>query len=171
MKKRVKHEEVSEVQPQGEPSQDEQSHGEQDVAGALNKIQQQLAFLEKKIDTLIGNSSARQAEARPFHRPFQSSGHTHGQGQGRQDNDYRERTLHKAVCADCKKECQVPFRPTGDRPVYCKDCFGKRKAGDSFKEKSYDRDRGARPEKEFHAYKPHGGEKKKPYIRRRKSKK
>ena len=39
----------------------------------------------------------------------------------------RPREMFKAVCADCKKECEVPFKPSGDRPVYCKECFGKRK--------------------------------------------
>ncbi len=41
----------------------------------------------------------------------------------------RLREMHKAVCADCKKECEVPFKPSGDRPVYCKDCFSKHKEG------------------------------------------
>ena len=35
--------------------------------------------------------------------------------------------MHKATCSECKKECEVPFKPRGDRPVYCKDCFSKRK--------------------------------------------
>ncbi len=35
------------------------------------------------------------------------------------------RQMHKAVCAECKKECEVPFKPTEGRPVYCKDCFAK----------------------------------------------
>ena len=35
--------------------------------------------------------------------------------------------MHKAVCADCKAECEVPFKPSGDRPVYCRDCFSKHK--------------------------------------------
>ncbi|MBI3021482.1 MAG: DNA-directed RNA polymerase [Candidatus Omnitrophica bacterium] len=39
----------------------------------------------------------------------------------------RPREMHKAVCAECKKECEVPFKPSGDRPVYCRDCFSKRK--------------------------------------------
>jgi CxxC-x17-CxxC domain-containing protein len=35
--------------------------------------------------------------------------------------------MHKAVCDECKKDCEVPFRPTGDKPVFCSDCFrGKR---------------------------------------------
>jgi CxxC-x17-CxxC domain-containing protein len=33
------------------------------------------------------------------------------------------REMHDAVCARCGKETQVPFRPTGSRPVYCSDCF------------------------------------------------
>lgn len=33
------------------------------------------------------------------------------------------REMFKATCAECGKPCEVPFRPTGDRPVYCKDCF------------------------------------------------
>ena len=37
------------------------------------------------------------------------------------------REMHKAICSDCKKECEVPFKPSGDRPVYCKDCYRKRK--------------------------------------------
>ena len=39
------------------------------------------------------------------------------------------REMHKAVCEECKKECQVPFKPSGGRPVYCKECFAKRKDG------------------------------------------
>ena len=31
----------------------------------------------------------------------------------------------KAVCADCGKECEVPFKPTEGRPVKCNDCFKK----------------------------------------------
>ena len=39
----------------------------------------------------------------------------------------RPREMFKVTCSDCKKECEVPFKPSGDRPVYCKDCFSKRK--------------------------------------------
>ena len=38
------------------------------------------------------------------------------------------REMHKATCAECNKECEVPFKPSGDRPVYCKECFSKRKS-------------------------------------------
>src|SRR5271166_3868151 len=32
-------------------------------------------------------------------------------------------TMHKAICSNCGKECEVPFRPTGDKPVLCRECF------------------------------------------------
>ena len=35
----------------------------------------------------------------------------------------RPREMHDATCARCGNETQVPFRPTGARPVYCSDCF------------------------------------------------
>lgn len=35
------------------------------------------------------------------------------------------REMYPAVCANCGKECEVPFQPRGDRPVYCSDCFAK----------------------------------------------
>ncbi len=37
------------------------------------------------------------------------------------------REMHKAVCSECGKECEVPFKPSGDRPIYCKDCFMKKR--------------------------------------------
>jgi len=33
------------------------------------------------------------------------------------------REMHDAVCSDCGKQTQVPFRPTEGRPVYCRDCY------------------------------------------------
>ena len=33
------------------------------------------------------------------------------------------RELHDVVCSNCGKPAQVPFIPTGSRPVYCADCF------------------------------------------------
>lgn len=39
-------------------------------------------------------------------------------------------TMYPAVCDQCGKQCEVPFRPTGDKPVYCNACF-ESKRGDS----------------------------------------
>lgn len=44
------------------------------------------------------------------------------------DRDARPVTMHQAVCASCGKTCEIPFKPTGDKPVYCRDCFAGRMA-------------------------------------------
>lgn len=36
------------------------------------------------------------------------------------------RPLFAAVCSECGKETQVPFKPTAGKPVYCRECFQKR---------------------------------------------
>ena len=48
-----------------------------------------------------------------------------GSGGGR--GDFGDREMHKATCAECNQECEVPFKPSGDRPVYCKECFSKKR--------------------------------------------
>jgi len=47
----------------------------------------------------------------------------------RYDRRDSSRMMHKATCANCGNPCEVPFRPSGDRPVYCSECFDKRKGG------------------------------------------
>jgi CxxC-x17-CxxC domain-containing protein len=37
--------------------------------------------------------------------------------------DGAPREMHPIVCAQCGADAMVPFRPRGDRPVYCSDCF------------------------------------------------
>ncbi len=49
-------------------------------------------------------------------------------GPGRQGRS-SELEMHEALCDRCGKRCEVPFRPTGGKPVYCSDCF--RKNGNS----------------------------------------
>jgi CxxC-x17-CxxC domain-containing protein len=31
--------------------------------------------------------------------------------------------MFQTVCANCGKDCEVPFRPTGEKPVLCDECF------------------------------------------------
>jgi CxxC-x17-CxxC domain-containing protein len=35
----------------------------------------------------------------------------------------RQRQMYPAVCASCGKDCQIPFEPREERPVYCSDCY------------------------------------------------
>jgi CxxC-x17-CxxC domain-containing protein len=37
------------------------------------------------------------------------------------------REMHKATCSECGNECEVPFKPTEGKSVYCKECYMKRK--------------------------------------------
>lgn len=66
-------------------------------------------------------------------RNFGARGNNSG-ARGNRNSDFRRnnfssenREMHKAVCSKCGKNCEVPFKPTEGKPVYCKDCFAKNK--------------------------------------------
>lgn len=107
-----------------------------DIAGLISSLQQQLASIDRKIDSLISRSQPKAPEIKTFPSNLQFPPRPPAQQipAPKQDNGNRprERILHKAVCADCNKNCEVPFKPSGDRPVYCKDCFSKRKSVNGF---------------------------------------
>ncbi|MEK9132813.1 MAG: CxxC-x17-CxxC domain-containing protein [Patescibacteria group bacterium] len=39
------------------------------------------------------------------------------------DSRHRQTTMHSAICSECDQECEVPFKPVGGKPVFCKRCF------------------------------------------------
>ena len=51
-----------------------------------------------------------------------------------------DRQMFKATCSNCGKECEVPFKPTGSKPVYCRDCFAAMRSSDS-RRPSFDNNR------------------------------
>ncbi len=55
---------------------------------------------------------------------FKNSG---GRGAYRPNNSGsrfpEQKEMHTAICAECGNSCQVPFKPRGDKPVYCSPCF------------------------------------------------
>ncbi|MFA5945383.1 MAG: CxxC-x17-CxxC domain-containing protein [Patescibacteria group bacterium] len=63
------------------------------------------------------------------------------------DRDSAPREMHEATCSGCNKQCEVPFKPNGRKPVFCSDCFRKDENQDdraSFGEKrSFRDDRGS----------------------------
>jgi CxxC-x17-CxxC domain-containing protein len=93
---------------------------------AMTKLVERLEALEKKTDLVLTKISALPAEMRrsPSNVPTPSPSHAAFQGGGS-----KERILHEAVCADCRKGCKVPFRPNENRPVYCPECWAIRKVG------------------------------------------
>ena len=140
---------------------------ESDIVGLITKIQEQLTLLENKVDILVNRFLPKPAEVKPLSKPFQQPVNTHVQNGGKQDNRYRERVMHKTICADCKKECEVPFRPSGDRPIYCQECFSRRKAGNSFKANIDTRPKEAAPVQTINSDEPPVSEKKKPVTKKK----
>jgi CxxC-x17-CxxC domain-containing protein len=63
-------------------------------------------------------------------RSFGGGGRSFGGGGGFGGRDRGRPDMHSATCSECGKECEVPFRPTGDKPVYCSDCFKNQGGGD-----------------------------------------
>lgn len=41
--------------------------------------------------------------------------------------NFGPREMHKTVCSECGQECEVPFKPVEGRPVFCKECYSKKK--------------------------------------------
>lgn len=84
------------------------------VEGFLSKLLDRLTSLEKKMDAVLsrmGKAAASQGQP-PIQVPQQPK---------------RDRQMYEAICADCAKVCEVPFQPSESRPVYCKQCWAKRK--------------------------------------------
>ena len=67
-------------------------------------------------------------------------GRDEGSRGGGFDRARRPTEMYNAVCAKCGKECQVPFKPSGGRPVLCSDCF--RQSGGSSRNDRFDKGRG-----------------------------
>ena len=88
---------------------------ETDLLEAINKIQTQLTTLENKVNTLINRPLPALKPATAPTPPAANNNHP------------ETRPKYDAICADCQKPCTIPFKPSADRPVYCKDCFSRRK--------------------------------------------
>ena len=125
-----------------------------DLSAAIGRINQQLTFLEQKLDTLIAQAAQKPAERKEYGRPPRRFDNSFRSDRGGRENSFQDRSFTKAICAECKTECEVPFRPSGDRPVYCKDCFSKRK------------DREGSPAREGRGFGSFGG-RRKPAFRKR----
>ncbi len=56
-----------------------------------------------------------------------SYGRDNRRSYGRND---RKKEMFTAICDECGKECEVPFKPSKDKPIYCSECFEKRGGND-----------------------------------------
>src|SRR6185295_9656852 len=82
------------------------------IDGLMAKLLERLISIEKKVDSVLV-----QKMGAPIQSPAPAQ------------PPRRDRILYEAICADCSKVCEVPFKPSEDRAVYCKACFARRKTG------------------------------------------
>jgi hypothetical protein len=112
---------------------------EQDVVALIKRMQQQLAFLEKKLDILINQSQVKPSGERHFSKPFRASGQSHRHAAGERDTVYGEKRFERGRRFEKRHgENNRSFGHTG---------------------KSYDGPRQSEGGPEHHFEKRHGGEK------------
>lgn len=80
-----------------------------------------------------GNKFSRDSRPGGFSRPGASRGPVE---------------THTATCSKCHAACEVPFRPNGKKPVFCKNCFVRddaRPTSGSYEKRSYGSERPTAP--------------------------
>jgi len=99
-----------------------------DVPTMMAQIQGQLAVLDQKLDSFMTKSLTELAQAlaasRPVVRPQVQAPHF---AKSTQNEFPPRRPMYAVICYECGKDSELPFKPSGNRPVYCKECFAKRK--------------------------------------------
>ena len=90
-----------------------------DLLKVIDKMQVQLFAIDQKLNTLI-QRVAPGTKITPMPAPVAIR-------EPQPNNHQHTRPMYSAVCADCQKACEVPFKPTEGKPVYCKECYPKHK--------------------------------------------
>jgi len=76
-------------------------------------------------------------------RDFQNNRRDDRRGGGRDFKPRRDfggpQEMHKAICSNCGKECEVPFKPNGSKPVFCRECFQANRTGEAPRNDNYSR--------------------------------
>ena len=77
-----------------------------------------------------GRSSNRGTSRSTSFKDFQRrDSHGSGRSSGRFNRNKREVEMTKVTCSSCNSACEVPFKPSSDKPVYCSDCYDKKRNG------------------------------------------
>ncbi|MEA3378390.1 MAG: CxxC-x17-CxxC domain-containing protein [Nanoarchaeota archaeon] len=76
------------------------------------------------------NYSKRDGQRRFEHSSRGRRDYGSRESSNRYGRDRRDLKMTKVICSSCGAECEVPFKPTSSKPVYCDECFAKKnKAG------------------------------------------
>ena len=74
--------------------------------------------------------AARKAQRDDGGSSYSSYGSSSSYGGGYSSEGGRApREMFTATCSSCGQEAQVPFQPSGGKPVYCSSCFQQRGGG------------------------------------------
>ena len=80
--------------------------------GSRERISTSPSFEEHQKNRSSGRSS----------RNFRSDGRS-SRGRDRGGRGRKEVEMTKVICSSCGIECEVPFKPTSSKPVYCSNCY------------------------------------------------
>ncbi|HET8523238.1 MAG TPA: CxxC-x17-CxxC domain-containing protein [Thermomicrobiales bacterium] len=69
--------------------------------------------------------AARKAQRNAGGGGYDNGGYSSGRSGGYSSGP---RQMYPAICSACGKETEVPFQPSGDKPVYCRECFQERRS-------------------------------------------
>ena len=85
---------------------------------------------------------------KPFKKFGGSKGGFGGGSRPSRGGSNRDGQTFKTVCAQCDRQCEVPFRPNGRKPVLCSYCFKKDgdRSGNDFQDRNERQDRPTRPQ-------------------------
>lgn len=78
-------------------------------------------------DCFRGKGGADQRRSGKDFGKFGSSDRKFGSGDRKFGSS--DKRMHEAICDECGKKCEVPFKPTSGKPIYCSECFGKEDKG------------------------------------------
>jgi len=121
-----------------------QASATQDIVGLITALVERLVSLEAKMDTVLSRIPTRPAEPPQQHHlppvPHALPRNT--------------RQMYTAICADCGKNCEVPFKPSAGRSVYCKGCYSARRNNGSSSPRTNMRPKETQPMHARHPEKP-----------------
>ncbi|MBT3416614.1 hypothetical protein HON86_02395 [Candidatus Woesearchaeota archaeon] len=90
-----------------------------------NRSKKSQTFEEYSEGKDFSKKGSRNSKSRSYGRGDSKRGNSERRDSRRRDNTRIEKTT--VTCDDCKEKCEVPFKPTSNKPIFCDNCFKKNK--------------------------------------------